>query len=63
MLMLRLLCTAFTMPTTSNPSNVRVTTPTWITYTWTAVGTAATAGKVRIEARYYVEGRAAFSQD
>ena len=54
--------TAFTMPTTSNPSNVRVTSPTYITVTWTAAGNAATAGTIRIEARYIVEGRAAFSQ-
>lgn len=54
--------TAFTLPTTSNPSNVRVTSPTYITITWTGSGTAATAGKIRMEARYIVEGRAAFSQ-
>lgn len=54
--------TPFTLPTTSNPTNVRVTAPTNITVTWTGAGTAATAGTIRLEARYIVEGRAAFSQ-
>lgn len=54
--------TEFSMPTTSNPGLVVVTTPTNITYTWTGAGTAATAGKVRVEAEYVVLGRAAFTQ-
>lgn len=33
-----------------------------LTVTWTAVGAAATAGKVRLEVQYYVENRASFTQ-
>lgn len=56
--------TVVTMPTTTEADvdKVSVSTPTWITYTLTSVGTAATAGKIRVEARYYVRGRSAFSQ-
>ena len=54
--------TAGTFPTTSNPDNVTVSTPTWVTGTLTSAGTAATAGKIRIVVEYAVAGRQAFSQ-
>ena len=54
--------TAATFPTTSNSDLVTVSTPTYITYTLTSAGTAATAGKIRVTAEYMVSGRAAFSQ-
>ena len=57
--------TVFTMPTTTEADvdKVSVSSPTYIQTTWTGAGTAATAGKIRIEARYYVRGRSAFKQD
>jgi len=56
--------TAFTMPTTTEADvdKVSVSTPTWVQATLTSVGTAATAGKIRIEVRYYVRGRAFVQQ-
>ena len=54
--------TPFTMPTTSNPEYCFITSPTYITLTWTGAGTAATAGTIFMEARYAVKGRTAFSQ-
>lgn len=44
--------TGFTV-TTTQPS---------VRLTWTAVGTAATTGALRLMVTYYVKGRAAFSQ-
>lgn len=49
--------TDFTMPTTTNPDNVSVSTPTWVTITWTGAGTAATAGKLRVLVQYIIKGR------
>ena len=54
--------TAFSMPTTSNPNNVEVSTPTYVTVTWTGAGTAPTAGAITLEVEYVVKGRSAFSQ-
>lgn len=34
-----------------------------ISITWTAVGTAATTGKLRLEVQYFVKGRSEFTQD
>lgn len=41
---------------------VSTTTQPSVRVTWTAVGTAATAGALRLTVTYYVKGRAAFSQ-
>lgn len=54
--------TAFTMPTTSNPNNVEVSTPAYVTLTWTGAGTAPTAGAITLHVQYLEKGRSAFSQ-
>ena len=57
--------TVATMPTTTEADvdKVTVSTPTNVTYTWTADGTAATAGKVRVEVRYIVKQRGFATED
>ena len=49
--------TAFT-----DTQGIKAVAPDTIDVTWTAVGTAATAGIVRLSVQYVVDGRACFSE-
>lgn len=44
------------------PTGLQATAPTTVGVTWTAVGTAATAGALRLIVEYFVAGRAQFAQ-
>jgi hypothetical protein len=44
------------------PTGYQMTAPGNVNITWTGVGTAPSAGALRLEIEYYVVGRAQFSQ-